>query len=486
MKTIIIVIFGLLLNSLSTIAQNTFEFWLEYPVRKWTANAVEDDHGNFIAIVSEMTGVEYSPSDATCAYLLKISSNGDTLTKHYQYGDTLFNFTNITKTNNGGYLIAGYSEVPNTNELYLLLMEVDTALNPIWVKHHDLSGYFTVGIRRCFPMENGYILSGFVCYWPCAGLYPYFVRIDDKGNILHSFKYQDDALGEFEYLLTKDSMQIWLFTSGNLNPINGPSRAVFDTSFNHLYSESLPGTSMHMFTVLWQSDSTFLLSFNGQRPGVPYQDDELFINSYDTLLNTLHSNYFGAPDTNDYPAWVRSIDFINPDSIFFAGWKNNEIGYPSPNYITWIMTGQVDAVLQPRYLHFIGGDADYEINYILAAKDGGSLICANRFDYENVVYDLLFLKLNSEGLLVGNKPPGILLKRALVWPNPVTDRLYVQTALRDAKLIIYHTDGSPVSLHHLSSFVEEIDVTHFVPGLYIYTIITPDGYSENGKIIKKY
>jgi len=287
--------------------------------------------------------------------------------------------------------------------------------------------------------------------------------------------------------MSRDSTRIWLFSCGGLYPINGPSRTVFDTSFNYLYSESLntSETGAGLFTVLWHSDSSFLLSFRGHRPGAPYQDDELFIKSYDTLLNTLHSNFFGAPDTNDYPAWVRSIDFINPDSIFFAGWKNNEIGYPSPNYITWIMTGQVDAELQPRYFHFIGGDADYEINYILAAKDGGSLICANRFDYETGVYDLLFLKLNNEGLLVGNKPPGIVLKRAMLWPNPVADRLYVQTALRNAKLIIYHIDGNPVSLHSLTSFVEEIDVTHLVPGLYIYSIFTQNGYSENGKFVKK-
>jgi len=185
MKPIIICIVCLLLNSLSIIAQNTFEFWLEYPVRKWTANAIEDDQGNFIAIVSEMTGVEYSPSDPTFAYLLKISPNGDTLTKHYQYGDTLFNFTNITKTGNGGYLITGYSKPQDSDELYLLLMEVDASLNPIWVRHHDLSGYFQVGIRSFYPTDNGYILAGAICNFPCAGLYPFFLRIDESGNIRH-------------------------------------------------------------------------------------------------------------------------------------------------------------------------------------------------------------------------------------------------------------------------------------------------------------
>lgn len=485
MKAVSIFIIILLLSSLSTTAQNTFKFMLEYPVVKWSANAVEDDEGDFIAVISEMTGVEYAPNDATCAYLLKISPNGDTLTRHYQFGDTLFNFTNITQTGNGGYLITGYSEVPNTNELYLLLMEVDTAFNPVWVKHHYLSGYFTVGIRRCFPMEYGYILAGFVCYFPCAGLYPYFVRVDNTGNILNSYTYPDMANSEFEYMLTQDSSRIWLFASGGIDPINGPSRVVFDTAFNYLYSEPLPTNSVIRITALRHSDSTILISFTGQRPGVTYQDDELFIVLYDTLLNTLHSNYFGVPDTLDNPAVRLAIDYRHPDSVFFAGYKNKQIGYPSQGIVSWIMTGQLDDQLQPRYLHFIGGDAYYETNYIKATKDGGNLICAGKWDPQTEVYNLLFLKLNNEGLLVGNKPPGIVLKRAMLWPNPVADRLYVQTALRNAKLIIYHIDGNPVSLHSLTSFVEEIDVTHLVPGLYLYTIFTQNGYSENGKFVKK-
>ena len=365
-------------------------------------------------------------------------------------------------------------------------MEVDGSLDPVWVKHHYLSGYLTVSIERIFPMHNGYILAGAICYFPCAGLFPYFVRIDNNGNILYSFIYPDSGPpSAFEYLMTKDSTNIWLFASGGLYPINGPSRAVFDTAFNHLYSESLPDGSMWMFTAKWYTDSTFLLGYNGRRPGAPYQDDELFIGLYDTLLNNYHLNYFGAPDTIDYPARMKSVDYRHPDSIFFAGFKNLDYGYPSPNAVSWIMSGQLDSQLQPRYLHFIGGDAYYETHYILAAKDGGCFICAGVWDPDRQVYDLLFLKLNNEGLLVGNRPPGVIIKKALLYPNPAGEYIYLETALHNAELVIYRVDGIQVLRHTVSGTREMINVVHLAPGPYIYTITTPGGYSENGKFIKQ-
>ena len=478
-------IFFLFTDGMHLNAQTTYQFSLEYPVTKWTADAIEADDGSFIVIVSERSGVEYAPNDITLAYLLRISPEGDTLTKQYQFGDTLFNFTGITKTSSGGYLVTGFSELQENDELFLLLMEVDSLLNPIWVKHHLMNGYFTVGIRSIFRLNTGYILAGFLCSFPCAAYFPFFVRIENRGDIMHSNIYPDGSIFGYEYLMNKDTSQIWLFTGPGLAPINdNPSRAVFDTSFNHLYSELLYPSLICDFTAKWYSDTTFLLSFLGQRPGAPYQDDELFVTLMDTSLTILQQEHFGFQDTLDNPAYSYALDFKHRDSIYILGVKNKHIGYPGTYYKSWIMTGQLDEQFQARYLNFFGGDTYYETHYVKATRDGGSFICAGKWVPETQVYDLIFIKLNNEGILSGDYSPSVDFKQAFLYPNPVSDQLFVQTALKNATLFIYQIDGIMVLKYPLSQGVETIDLRNLLTGLYIYTIITPEGYHENGKFFK--
>lgn len=80
-------------------AQNTFEFVLEYPVRKSSRIAIEAENGDLIAIVSERTGVDYAPNSPTRSYLLRFNPLGDTTTYHYTFGDTLFDFYLIERAN---------------------------------------------------------------------------------------------------------------------------------------------------------------------------------------------------------------------------------------------------------------------------------------------------------------------------------------------------------------------------------------------------
>lgn len=475
----------ILLISLNSFTQNTFEFLLEYPVVKNSAGMVEDESGSLISIISEASGTSYAGGENTLAYILKISKDGDTLTKHYPMGDTLFYFSNIIAKENGGYLITGIARHPEAENYSLLVMEVDADLNLVWRKVHDLNGYMLAVIHRVFCLNDGYILAGFVCYFPCVGKFPYMVRIDKEGNIMYSQVYFDSTSSpRFDYMITKDTSRIWLFTSGGLEPINGGSRMVFDMYFNHLYSESVPNVHMSMFTALWHSDSAFLLSYRGQRAGAPIEDNEVCIGLYDTLFNTTHLVSFGAPDTNDYPGSFRSSDFKHYDTIFFTGFKNVDLGYPSPYAVSWIMVGQLNQNLEPRYLHFIGGDAYYKTYYIVATNDGGCVVCAGKWSPEIEVYDLLFLKLNSQGLLTGTNAKDVILKKSLLWLNAATNYLHIQTALYNANLTIYNIDGTPVMKHTVMEINEQISVGHLRAGAYIYTISTPDGYSENGKFIK--
>ncbi len=470
--------------SLGLHAQHTYEFLLEYPTCKWTANAVEDQDGCIITIISERDGVEYAPNELTEAYTLKFSPGGDTTVRHYNFGDTIFNFSNISKLSGDRFLICGWSKIKDTDQMFLILMEIDNNLNPIWIKQHSFTGNISIGFKDLFIFENEYILPGSILEPPGGAFKPCFLKINKQGNINNYSLWDEYYTGRNGYLLSPDSSKIWMFASG-IAQVNGAGWHVFDTSFNYLYGNQLPMNNWDIFHAKWAGPDNFILNYQARRPGATYQDDEVFLSKFDANQNHLYANYFGNVDTNDVvPKYLTQMDFIHPDSIYFGGLTNEYWGNPSPNAKSWIMVGQTDSLLQPRFIHYIGGDKYYRTYYIIATRDGGCFVCAAVWKPDDYIYDLLFLKFNNEGLIVGETPPGMIIKKALVYPNPAQNVLHVETALRNATLQIIDTQGRPVHNERLQGKNLTIDVSGFRPGTYVYTISNRDGEIEQGKFIK--
>ena len=95
--------------AIQTVAQNTFEFCFESDLRKSSSNAVTAENGDIITFISERDSINFHPSKPVKAYLLKFSPNGDTITKRYSFGDTLFSFINIFSIDKSDYLVIGYA-----------------------------------------------------------------------------------------------------------------------------------------------------------------------------------------------------------------------------------------------------------------------------------------------------------------------------------------------------------------------------------------
>jgi len=477
----------LLLLSTSAVAQHTFEFSLITDGVKFSSNAIAETDGSIISIISEEDSIAYHPSKPTGAYILKFMPNGDTMTRHYNFGDTLINFTNIFKYKNAGYLLSGFAIESSLDTTISFIMQVDNDLDPIWAKWYSFEYRSSIAFYRLFDFgDEQSVLVGGLAGVPYVGIQPFFLRIDDLGNLIDSAIYYGDNLGGADILLSPDSSYFWYISGAGLDPMGWSGRNVFDMDFNYIGGEIISaGGNLHTPTAMWHQDNKFLVGFTTQRPGAPYQDDELKIIQLDTNLNITAQNYFGAPDTLDYPCvFGPTIDFRHPDSVYFAGVKHTNI-WPPPTTVSWIMIGQTDSLLQPRFLHFIGGDAYYQPNYIVATPDGGCFVSFGKWSPEKYVYDLVFLKLNNEGLIVGDHPPGIAVKRALVYPNPATDMLKVETALRNASLNIYDINGMLKNSCDLNGKSTTIDLKRFAPGTYIYTITNNDGQVENGKFIKQ-
>jgi len=467
------------------LAQNTFSFFLESDNINSPEDVFEDTEGNMVALLTEYTGKNYVPGgEAYRGGFLKFSPLGDTSTMYPVMGDTLFGLSAVTENNNGGYFLAGFSRLPDTTSASLMFMEVDGQFNKVWAKHHYFPDVYSFHIRTVIPEGNGYYVFGFVTFSITGSWRPFLSRIDNQGNIIRYHIYHDGTIGHFEYTFNPDRNRIWLFSKGGLDPINGASRAVFDTNFNHLYSEALDPHEMRNMTLRWKNDTSFYLAHKCRRSGSPFQDDELCIGLYDTLMNLIYYNQFGEYDSFDYPALKYSISFQNDDSIFYAGTIGVYIGYPPQQYTNYLMMGQTDGQLQERYRRYFGGDGYYRANYIKATSDGGCFFAGRKFNHTTQVYEALFLKLNSMGELVYIVGPELPMHRFRIYPNPVTTHLHIETILPDYNFVIRDMYGRVFSEGFSGDKASIIDVSKFPAGTYVISI-TGDGIIiENQKFIK--
>ncbi len=490
MKTLFVIGFIVFIPYLSK-AQSTFNFLLSAQQRITSGMAIDDGSGGIIALVNVRTGTDYSPSNYINAYLLQISSTGDTLTHRYSFHDTTFIFNRIHRLDEGGYFVTGESRLPNTQVSHLLLARLDSDFNMLWAKHYFYEELnFLIWCFNIFQDGDTLIMPLGRSEFPGAAFYPMLIKTDLNGNILHEVLYYTNSLrtDSPSYMYDKQSGHIWMFASWYVGGFQSPSRTVFGRNFEFLYTEGFGvyGNPGRMYTT-WDADSNILMSYIANRIGAQHQDDEIWLAKYDTSMNRSYRNSFGTADTMDNtPFWGAGVSFKHFDTIYFSGYKHKTMYQPNPGMLNWIVAGQTDAQLNPRFIHYIGGDQYYETRYMLATSDGGFVIQAGVFNHKTLHYDLLFLKLNNQGLITGNSSNKIVVNRAFISPNPAKEYLKVECMLKQAEASVLTLSGAEISAYKLEQGTTNLPIQNLKPGMYLLKISTVGkGVIETHKFFKQ-
>jgi hypothetical protein len=465
---------------------NTFSFLYESPQNKSSFTPIQDSDNCYIVPISLFTGTTWAPSDLDKAFLLKFSPTGDTSGYYYSIPDTTFSFTNIISTSDGGYLVAGSSKALGMDSVNLLLMKLNNALEVDWQKHHYMYGNWSMAISRLFQLDdNDYMIAGHVCMFPCATTYPYLVRIDQNGNIVRETIYNFFSGFKYDYMLNSAKNRIWMFARGLPPNSNGLSVTILDTTFAYLSSHLLQHLGGNPLYAKWLNDTSFIFSYQSKLQGSPYDDKEFTIEIRDTLFNLLQYSQFGLPDSYDCPGWLKGLDFRYPDTIFYAANTGLPFGPPPQGYTNLFMVRQTDGQLKERYRHFYGGDSFYLVDHIIATSDGGCFVGARKFNYDTGNFELLFLKLNSEGLLVGTNDPDIYQRMSLLYPNPAHDQIIIEAYLPDISISISDLGGRPVRLQKGLRGKTTVDVSELQAGVYIVSVYSGDQFIESHKFVKQ-
>jgi len=311
----------------------------------------------------------------------------------------------------------------------------------------------------------------------------YLIETDSNFNIIKQ-KLLIDYPKAYSHLKKIENNTYW-----GLNLLTNKYE-IFDSLFNLVEEQRVPKSITANFGVKWDSDTSFYLMGDY----LPDNDHNLgFLRQphyFDTTGYLFNS--WGRADTVDFPAFTNGIDFQNKDSIFIGGTHNMPYALdpgqqPVP---TWFVILQTDSLLNIRWERFYGGNANHLMNKLIATRDGGCLVSGTRYDYLNDPVpqtDIIVLKLNSEGLLVGNNElPETRMHEAIVYPNPGTDALQIRLAVQHptALLELFDANGRLVLSQQLHQKESHIVVDHLPTGTYIYRLSADTGLLESGKWVK--
>jgi hypothetical protein len=342
-------------------------------------------------------------------------------------------------------------------------------------------------VRTTKQPDGGYLMGAGLIYDDIAPPYrPVIYKFSPDFDSLNA-KYFLGA-GEGGYLTTLreiDTNFIW-----GLNLLYRRSQ-LFDKELNLLETQKWGNSIGGNLSCVWDTDTSFYLL--GQRAFSQNKYALGVWRQYDPM-DTTGSNYYTGriSDTVDFPALWKGIDMKHQDTLFFGGTRNLSMSNPYfANQPSWFIIVQTDSALNVRWERFYGGDAYYVMTNVLASRDGGCFVGGVRYDYQNNTEqqrDVVLLKLNSEGLLVGvNNQQSIRMHEAIVFPNPGKDEMHLRIAAQHpfSVVTLYDLGGRQVLQQSINGQEAVIRTTGLAPGTYIYELSAPTGLYETGKWVKQ-
>ena len=334
------------------------------------------------------------------AYLVKIDEDGEEEWYQTYGGRWNDSFKDIIQTQDGGYVIAGFSSSfeDNSNRGWLVKTDEDGEL--VWQRLFD--GHARGGFQHILPAENG----GFILAASRSDI-PYLIRTDAEGEEQWSTSVDCD-LSEDEYSIhiTSDGGFIIGGTyNGDLmlvklspDPLLGAPawQAIPDTSFNE--DSSLELDIAYLFNYIRDMDD------ENEDLEILIEDGEhLFVERQnELLLITSDENWWGRdslrltvtdPDEHTASTYlsVRVNSINDPPGHFFLWYpENNSVVNSRRLVFVWEMANMngYNEDMVEYTIRFSAGDQSYEVSGIEWVLNVESLVYYSIPDIEGLLDEL--------------------------------------------------------------------------------------------------
>ena len=185
---------------------------------------------------------------------------------------------------------------------------------------------------------------------------------------------------------------------------------------------------------------------------------------------------FGISGVNDH---AGGADFVSTDNIYIARAAEME-GYTEWSLFNFKLDGTENWHHNYTYngYHFTG--------FWACATNDNSCIILGRYQTENSSlneYDLVFMKLNEDGSVIGMGEPGEVKTGISLYPNPGTDKITINGSVAGCELSLFDNTGREVYCKILDGENASLSVCNLSPGFYTYSVRSKNSI-YSGKWIK--
>jgi len=477
----IIIILGLILSINYAQCQTDFQLWLNNTNNEYSRDLVELADGGFVISIASQTDFDSS----LYTKIQRYSASGS-LIKEINIVNPEWDCRIENLVLSGDSLIVGIGEWKHHNqnsEIWYLGM--DTQLNIVFNKKYEVNNVWFEQTRS-FVSSEGNIVT-------CATIAPYMNPSQSSVYLIETTLNGDTLRSKYLYsghtFFVHDIFQFnGLYSI--LAFINGSSLSQIvrvDTNFNIASLDSIPHDFNNCISGKISDDNRYYLA--GNVPvGLPSRDIGVML--LDENNQPLRFANVGKPaDTIDFGGAQQSMDFINSNTIFIGGISNVDVNIPYYSPIkSWYSLYCFDSLLNLKWTKFYGGDAYYFLFHVVATSDGGAILSGTRYDSNTPdnKLDIYILKVDENGLITSTSDmPPLTVSEAIVYPNPGSTQLTIETALKGLQFELYSTNGQTVVSQPVNNGTTTVNTSALPAGMYFYRFMNKDKMVESGKWVKE-
>ncbi len=285
------------------------------------------------------------PAEPAQAFIVKTDSLGNLQWQNdYGISNGHDQGNEIIQTEDGGYLVMGWTSIQNSNR-DVWLFKIDSLGNMLWDKKYG--SWFFEECKDILEVEDGYVLVGYQYQSPILdeGSRGYILKIDKEGNLLWEKTYT----GVSEYYGTRLDDAFW-----EVRELEDKSLAVIGNSRNYNELERFSGTLMKLTA---EGDSLWTKVYSNSISTHQFWDFEVTEDNGFVICGFTASGV----ESGNQDAWVLKVDSLgntcqpaNCDSIFTTSIHYDITTnyptrfYPNPakNRVTFEHRLNKDAVLE--------------------------------------------------------------------------------------------------------------------------------------------
>lgn len=426
--------------------------------------------------------------------IIKMDLSGNIITEKTFFQEYESGINNMLINRNNEIVMYCY-EWPTENQIITYLIKIDNDLNIISQKIIDTNKQYV--LSKFIEDNIGNIVGcGYYNKTNPNEQKPIIFKFDSN---LDSIKFIETPFYGMFYDIKENlnKTKYYISTDVNIDPFTGNMKIAeynhnleMDTAYQYdQYNINHLGWQNQLE---WYKNKELLIAGLLVYPSGSWQDEASAIIKIDTNFTTKKFRKFGHQDTSEYPAFARSIAITHDNYIYNCATSNiyNMNFWPYQQQPSWVMINKVDSNLNVVWKKFYGGDAFYSTNDIIATPDGGCIVTGYRYDHltQNQETDAFILKIDQNGLITSNKETQqIKSYNAIVYPNPAKDKLTFRIAenFTNSEITINDLSGKQIQTIANVSSIENIDISSFSNGIYVFTIKNNNQIIETGRFVKE-